>query len=219
MRDVTQIRGRDAFEPPAVAPEENRAGNRWLGRVVAMCLLLALAAAPGMLATTAIYHTEASLADEAALVVTGTCLGLESQWLERDLVTLARISVTEVLKGTAGSEITVVLPGGIDMARPVPVAVTYPAAPGIAPGESVLLFLIGEDRVANGYGVVGFSQGKFTLVESPKGAVATQNLSGLRLVGPSGNVVGAGGRTLAIEEVRQLVKRTAAERRRGENNR
>jgi hypothetical protein len=179
------------------------------------CLLLAAMVAPGLHATTAIYHSDAALIDEASLVVTGRCLEVESAWLDRDLVTLARIAVTEVMKGAAGPEIVVVLPGGIDRLRPVPVAVTYPAAPGIAPDEAVLLFLTADDRVVDGYGVVGFSQGKFTMVESPSGKVAAQNLSGLSLAQPDGAIVPGAGRTIAVEAIRKTIRERAARQREG----
>ena len=160
---------------------------------------------------------DTALIDESALVVTGRCVELETVWIDRDLVTLARVQVTEVLKGTAGTEITVVLPGGIDHNRPVPVAVTYPAAPGIAAGEPVLLFLVAEDRVDDGWSVVGFSQGKFTLTDSDQGVVATQNASGLNLRHADGKITPATGRTLRVDAVRQGVRQRAAVRRGGEN--
>jgi hypothetical protein len=175
--------------------------------------------APAAHATTAVYHSDTALIDESALVVTGRCVELETLWVDRDLVTLARVQVDEVLKGTAGAEITVVLPGGIDHNRPVPVAVTYPAAPGIAAGEAVLLFLVEEDRVDDGWSVVGFSQGKFTLTDSNQGVVATQNASGLNLRHADGKITPAAGRTLRVDAVRQGVRQRAAVRRGGENRR
>ena len=105
------------------------------------------------------------------LIATGRCTNLESIWINdgRNLVTLATIEVSDVLKGTAGSMVTVVLPGGIDANREIPVAMTYPGAPSIAPEEEVFLFLTQEEQIANSYSIVGFAEGKFSIVTSNKG--------------------------------------------------
>ena len=144
-------------------------------------LLVATLAVPALWATTAVERTENDMVQEAAIIVTGHCTHLQSQWAGKTLVTLATIQVSEVLKGDAGSQLTVVLPGGVDSNRRIPVAMSYPAAPEIFQQENVLLFLTPEDLVAGGYSIVGFSQGKFSLAEGKK--VATQDLSGLNLQG------------------------------------
>jgi len=107
----------------------------------------------------------------ADLIATGRCTNLESIWINdgRNLVTLATIEVSDVLKGTTGSMVTVVLPGGIDANREIPVAVTYPGAPSIAPEEEVFLFLTQEEQIANSYSIVGFAEGKFSIVTTNKG--------------------------------------------------
>jgi len=124
---------------------------RYAARAVLGFLATALALTPAW-ATTAVERTETDLIQEAAIIVTGHCTRLESQWLDRDLVTVATISVSEVLKGAAGPEVTVVLPGGIDTHRRIPIAMSFPAAPEISQQENVLLFLMPEDRVAGGSG-------------------------------------------------------------------
>ena len=59
---------------------------------------------------------------------------------------------------------------------------TVPGAPQILPQENLLLFLREEARVPNGYAVVGFAQGKFTVAQGPDGKkVATQDLSAVNL--------------------------------------
>src|SRR5947199_10408967 len=124
-------------------------------------LATALALTPAM-ATTAVERSETDLIQESAIIVTGHCIHLQSQWLDRDLVTIATISISEALKGQAGTAVTVVLPGGIDTHRRVPIAMTSPSAPQISHQEDVLLFLTPADRAAYGYTIVGFSQGKAT---------------------------------------------------------
>jgi hypothetical protein len=172
-------------------------------KVAALCLLAALLAVPALRATTAVERTEAEMIQEAQIIVTGRCVGVQSQWVDRDLVTLATIEVAEVLKGSAGSQVTVVLPGGADSNRKFPIAMSYPAAPEIFPQENVLLFLVPEGRVADGYSVVGFSQGKLTVADTPQGKVASQNLSALNLQGRDGAVHRGGAKTIAIDALRR----------------
>src|SRR5262245_6044446 len=107
----------------------------------------------------------------ASLIVTGKCLGTRSQWIDRRLVTLATISVTEAIKNDVGASETfeVVLPGGIDANRRIPLAMTYAGAPQISPDEEVFLFLTTQDEVANGYAVMGFAQGKFSIANDTEG--------------------------------------------------
>jgi hypothetical protein len=108
---------------------------------------------------------------DSQVIATGRCLGTRSEWIEdgRVLVTVATIAVDEVLKGQPGETLTVVLPGGIDANRQIPVAMTYPGAPQIAPEEEVFLFLNGDDSVAGGYSVYGFAEGKYSIVEDQAG--------------------------------------------------
>jgi hypothetical protein len=42
---------------------------------------------------------------------------------------------------------------------------TYPGAPRIAPEEELFLFLTAQDEVENGYTVMGFAQGKFSIAK------------------------------------------------------
>ena len=183
---------------------------RRVARVV-LCLLVAALALTPAWATTAVERTDTDLIQEAAIIVTGHCTHLQSQWLGRTLVTIATISVTEVLKGQAGSEVTVVLPGGIDSHRRVPVAMSYPGAPEIRQQENVLLFLRPESRVPHGYSIVGFSQGKLTVADNGLGQpVASQNLSALNLQGRTGAVSHGRSKTILLSELRQKIQQTLA---------
>jgi hypothetical protein len=176
-----------------------------------LSLLVAAAAVPAVWATTAVERTESDMVQESALIVTGHCTHQRSQWVGRALVTLATIQVTEALKGEPGSTVTVVLPGGADSNRKIPVAMSYPAAPQIYQQEDVLLFLVPEDLVAGGYAIAGFSQGKFTLAENAQGKrVATQDLSALNLQGRSGSLHRGTAKTIQLDELRQLIRQTPA---------
>src|SRR5436305_9828631 len=83
----------------------NRRGEyrmRNAARAVSGLLATALALVPAW-ATTAVERTETDLIQESAIIVTGHCTHLQSEWLDRTLVTIATISVSEVLKGQPGA--------------------------------------------------------------------------------------------------------------------
>lgn len=127
------------------------------------------------------------MVNESDVIAIGNCVETKSVWVDRSLVTLATVSVTESLKGNETSTVTVALPGGIDANRKIPVAMTYPGAPRIQPGEDVFLFLTPSDEVAGGYAVTGFSQGKFSIVTDEDGEqVVSRDLSKTSLQGNNG---------------------------------
>jgi hypothetical protein len=177
--------------------------------MIALAVLAAVAASP-LRATTALERSTNDMIQEAQVILTGRCTHVESRWVGRDLVTLATIAVSEPLKGQAGSEVTVVIPGGVDSKRPVPIAMTFPAAPSIQLKENVLLFLTPEDQVAGGFAIIGFSQGKFTIAQDPTGkTLASQNLSDLRLMSRKGAVSSGMAKTISIPELRQQIRNLA----------
>ena len=178
----------------------------------ALCLLVAALVPAGLWATTAVEMSTDDMAQAASLIVSGRVTNVQSTWVNRDLVTLATISVSEVLKGQAGSEITVVIPGGVDMNRPIPIAVSVPAAPQFSDNESTLLFLVNEDQVQDSYAVVGFSQGKFTLEEVAADKMARQDTSDLSLQRASGTIARGGAKTVPYEQLKKQILRTLAPR-------
>src|SRR4029079_18785191 len=97
-------------------------------------LAAALVAVP-LAATTPVKMSHADLAKTPDLVIPGHCTNLESTWVGRSLVTLATVEVTDTWKGSAGSTVTVVLPGGISTKGAVPIAQTWPDAPRLDPGQ------------------------------------------------------------------------------------
>lgn len=177
---------------------------------VALCAAVVLLAVPAIHATTAVEMTENDLIQQASDIVVGKCIGVHSQWLDRDLVTLATIQVSESLKGAGSSQITVVIPGGIDAQRRIPVVMSFPGAPEIRNQENVVLFLTPEDRVPNGFAILGFSQGKFSISESALGQkVASQNLSQLGLQGRAGLRTGEA-KAIVLDDLRLRVQRFLA---------
>ena len=109
------------------------------------------------------------MTSQSDVIAIGNCVETKSVWVDRSLVTLATVSISESLKGNEGSTITVALPGGVDANRAVPIAMTYPGAPQITPGENVFLFLTNSGEVPGSYTVAGFSQGKFSIVTDEDG--------------------------------------------------
>jgi hypothetical protein len=143
-------------------------------------------------ATTVVSLSNEALAINADLIVIGRCVGLQSVWEGRTLVTVATIVVGETLKGEGGSTVTVALPGGIDANRRFPVAMTYAGAPQIQVTENVFLFLRHDPDIVSGLTVMGFSQGKFSIVADASGAPAvSRDLTQITVESPAGTQRGA----------------------------
>jgi hypothetical protein len=163
------------------------------------------------LATTARRFSNQDLAAAADVVAIGECISVRTMWIDRTLVTEATIQVAENLRGTSGI-LRVILPGGIDANRTVPVMMSYPGAPQISPGEEVFLFLDDETPTLGGYTVVGFSQGKFSIVNDSQGRkVVERDLSKVDL--QSGTGVSRGSKTLtSLQEFKEEIQKHLANR-------
>jgi hypothetical protein len=170
-------------------------------RVCCFALALLALSAWDASATTARRMSNQNLADEAELIVIGRAGEGTVAWEGRTLVTLVPVTITETLKGTTTTQtITVALPGGVDLNRAVPVGMTYAGAPTMKDGEDVFLFLSRDDAVPSGYVVLGFSQGKFSIVREPGGrAVVSRDLTQILLQGGAGVVRGAVSHTSLAE--------------------
>ena len=124
---------------------------------------------------------------QSDVIAIGSCTESRSVWVDGTLVTLANVAVDETLKGADSGSLTVVLPGGADANRKFPVAVSYPGAPRLTPGENVFLFLTIDSEVGGGYTVAGFSQGKFSIVNNEDGEpVVSRDLTRMSLQGNNG---------------------------------
>ena len=114
----------------------------------------------------------AELTVRADLIVDAVATGRDSLWIDGTLLTAIHLEILEVLKGESHQEITLLLPGGIDLDREIPVAVHWPGAPELATGERAVLFLhrsseesLGEEHRRRGpyYSIVSLSQGKLSV--------------------------------------------------------
>jgi hypothetical protein len=164
--------------------------------VRAWLLLAALLTVPLTVeATTAVALSNRALAEGADVIATGRCLSVRSEWQGRALVTIATVAVSDVLKGDAAGTIDVVLPGGIDANRRFPVAMTYAGAPQIRLNEEVFVFLSADGDVG-GLTVMGFSQGKFSIVQGAGDVKeVSRDLTGIELATPAGTRRGTAQRT------------------------
>lgn len=129
------------------------------------------------------------LTSESELIAVGECTEARTAWVEdgRVLVTLATISISEVVKGEPLSSVTVMLPGGADANRRFPVSMTYPGAAQITPNEKVFLFLSTENDLTDDYMVTGGAQGKLSIVTDANGQqVVARDMTQIRLSGSPG---------------------------------
>jgi hypothetical protein len=137
--------------------------------------------------TLAVALSLEDMVNQSDLIMIGSCVDIKSVWVDRALVTLATVSVGETLKGNESGNVTVVLPGGVDANRKVPIAMTYPGAPRLTPGENVFLFLTSDTDYGTGYNVAGFSQGKFSIVTDENGEpLVSRDLTKVSLKGNKG---------------------------------
>jgi hypothetical protein len=153
-------------------------------------------------ATSARRLSNQDMVQEAEVIAIGTAIDVQTVWEERTLMTLVTLKVNESLKGATDSTVTIALPGGIDANRPFPVAMTYAGAPQIGVGEEVFVLLRRDDDVQSGLVVVGFSQGKFSIMSDTRGRkVVEQDLTAILLDSGAGIVPGSRSLT-SLDELR-----------------
>ena len=144
--------------------------------------------------------------DQSDVIAIGNCLDTKSVWVDGSLVTLATVSVSETLKGAGAGSLTVVLPGGIDANRKHPIAMSYPGAPRLTPGEDTFLFLSADVDYGLGYNVTGFAQGKFSIVNDEDGQqVVSRDLTKVSLQGNNG-VRRGGANAIPLDTFKDRVK-------------
>jgi hypothetical protein len=137
--------------------------------------------------TLAVALSLEDMVSQSDVIAIGNCVETKSVWVDGTLVTLATVAVGETLKGTGAETLTIVLPGGADANRKIPVAVSYPGAPRLTPGENAFLFLTSDPDFGGGYTVAGFAQGKFSIVNDEDGQpVVSRDLTKMSLQGNNG---------------------------------
>lgn len=182
-------------------PTRPRAGSSKIP--VSSFLLLAFALWPQLVtATTVIRLDLPELVRQADVIVEGQATETRTLWLEGELYTLVTLEVEWALKGSLQAPTQVLLPGGVDLDRDVPVASVWPGGPRIRPGEEVLLFLRHPAPDRSFHTLVGFSQGKVTIRRDASGiGSATMDNRGLERLGPEGRRVPGGVRHRPLAEL------------------
>jgi hypothetical protein len=162
--------------------------------------------APSVSATTIQVKSDREMSRQSDMIVIGQCLKTRSLWIDKTLVTIATLQVQETLKGSKSKTIDVVLPGGIDHKRKVPVAMTYAGAPTLIPKEQVFLFLTRDAGLNNAMTITGFSQGKYNVITDTKGKKSvTRNAADVNFVGGSG-AAGASREARSLDQFRTEIK-------------
>lgn len=180
-------------------------------------LLIGMLGASPAEATLVVQLDLPELIERAELIVEAEVTDLRSLKLEGTLFTRVRLRVYRELKGQAGDEIHILLPGGVDVEREVPVATLWAGQPRLDVARTYLLFLQRPDASEPYHTLVGFSQGRFEIRYDEEGqAFAVQDLRGLSRRGPEGDTPGR--RTFQpLERVRAEIRRAVSASRSGES--
>jgi hypothetical protein len=151
--------------------------RKMLTRVALAAMLGLMVTAPAV-ATTFAEMSDQQMTIQSDAIIVGRVVNSRSQWIGKQLVTVVEMRVSETLKGDAKSKMEVILPGGVDLKRAVPVSMTYPGAPTLRQDESVVLFLNKTSLRPGAMVISGFSQGKYSVVTDSAGrAVVTRSES------------------------------------------
>lgn len=175
-----------------------------------LVLLIGMLGASPIEATLVVELDLPELTERAELIVQAEATDSESLRLEGTLFTLVRLQVYRELKGQAGDEVHVLLPGGVDVEREVPVATIWAGQPRLDVDRTYLLFLQRPDPSEPYHTLVGFSQGRFEIRYDEEGqAFAVQDLRGLSRRGPDGDTPGR--RTLQpLDRIRAEIRRAVS---------
>jgi hypothetical protein len=115
--------------------------------------------APAQAATVAKMDLPA-LVDAADAIVIGRPRSAEAVWVNGELYTRYRVEVEESLLGSAGGDIAVVVPGGVDRKRRVPIAAVVEGAPTLRRDARTALFVVQSHFPVGGdFAIAGFNQG------------------------------------------------------------
>lgn len=179
-------------------------------------LLLASAAAWHAGAATVLPVSLDHMADNAAVIFEGTCVGNRT---ERDegtglVVTYTLFSVRDAIKGTPGAVHEIKQVGGTMPDSGM--AFRVDGVPTFAVGESYVVFLAGVSK-AGFSSPIGLSQGRFAVSHEAAGTTVsngrdfremTAGMSGVLLPGSTANALAASApvRRLGLDDFKQLVR-------------
>lgn len=135
------------------------------------CALAALLLAVPAGATTIVRVADEVMVEEAPLVVVAR-VAAKGPTASRAPATEYRFTVEQVLKGTAGPELTVRVPGGMGAGG---IGLHIYGAPSFVPGERAILFL--EPRQGGDYRILHLMQGAFREVKRDGRSLALRDLA------------------------------------------
>lgn len=106
----------------------------------------------------------AEMVQAADVIVIGRATEAQSLRVGRSMVTRYRIQVEEDMLGAGSSELSVVVPGGVDLSGPHPLAFTVVDAPVLQRDAPMALLLQRDSSLgAQDHRIVGFNQGLIAL--------------------------------------------------------
>ncbi|MBN1901089.1 hypothetical protein JW926_07170 [Candidatus Sumerlaeota bacterium] len=130
--------------------------------------------------------SEKELANLADVVVVGQVSSKEARWVGRHIETTVSVRAKEYWKGNLGDSFELTQMGG-EVQRPLPIAMKADGAPEFFMGEQVILFLENpkpnpnpnpnskvknalppDSKLPNSCKVVGWAQGKYTIIRDSK---------------------------------------------------
>jgi hypothetical protein len=168
-----------------------------------LCCVACLLVADRADAELSITLSNKELATRSDVIVVGRAVGSSSRWVGRTLMTAVTLQVRESLKGESAGIVEVLLPGGIDVARRIPIGMAMQGAPRIQRNEEVLLFLA-HDAKAGGYVVTGSAQGKFSIVSQQGRQMVARGGRGSQLA--EGSILARGTTTLTpLDDLRREI--------------
>ena len=186
--------------------------KRLLGWRVGFLLPVCLAGTSlSILSTTVEKFTLEDLVQKSGRIIVGKCLSTESRWNEDNtlILTTSRFVVSDALKGTPGSVVTVITVGGtLDG-----ITQTVSGMPQFVQEEEALLFL--EPSRNGNWKPLGLSQGKFRIVRNDLTGESevVHSLSGLQLYDPATRRLSHSGKpsraplNQMVERIKRLVAR------------
>lgn len=145
---------------------------------------LTAALGPDVHATTTAKLGMAEMVNTADAIVIGRAAEAQSLRIGRNVYTRYRVVVQEDLLGTHRSEVSVVVPGGLDRGGPHPLLFSVEDAPVLQRGAlAALLLQQGNVTGAQDYRIVGFNTGYIRLdsgADADSGATTEARLQRLR---------------------------------------
>jgi hypothetical protein len=150
-------------------------GTRHVWPILGLALLIATDAR----AATVVKVDLPQMVAASDRIVVGTVTAAESVWIGRSLYTRYTVAVEETLHGEAAASVRVLVPGGVDRNRALPIGMAVAGAPTFVKSERAVLLLAPTGVPTGGdLQIVGFNQGRFTVTGGrvPLGAAASAGL-------------------------------------------